>query len=99
MHIFVAEAQKLTVIDYLVPFCFKIFSIIELLEKVGNWCGCIPTGNHAVENFCEIRGGDGFIISVYVIKKIERFVLIEFGDTIFKSVCVFFWALISDRGD
>ena len=34
-----------------------------------------------------------------MIKKIKRFTLIKLGDVTFESGRVFFWALVSDRGD
>ena len=64
MHIIVAEAKKLTIIDYFVAFFCKVFSIIELLEEAGNWRGWIPMASHAIGILCEIGGGNGSVIGV-----------------------------------
>ena len=69
------------------------------MKDVSNWWGWIPTCNHAIEIGCGVRGGDGSILSVYVIKKIKRFLLTKLGDVAFESGRVFFSALVSDHGD
>ena len=68
-----------------------------MLEEVGNWRGWIPTGSHVIETGCDIGGGDGSLLNVKVSKKGKRFTLTNFGDTMFKSVHVFFWRIISDN--
>ena len=73
MNVFIAEAEKLTVVDYFIAFFCKFFYLIELLEEVRDWCGLIPTFSHAIKIGCEIRRGDGSILSVYVIEKGKQF--------------------------
>ena len=43
MYAVVEEANKLTVVYYLIAFFCKVFSIVDLLKEVIDWCGCIPT--------------------------------------------------------
>ena len=69
MHLVLAEAKNLTIIDYFIVFFFEVFSIIEMLKEVRNWCGWIPTCSQAIIIGCEVRGGAGSILSVYVSKK------------------------------
>ena len=83
MYIVVAEAKNLTVIDYFVSFSCKLFSIIEPLKEVINWRGWIPTCSHAIGFGCEIGGGDGSVLSVYLSKKSKRFTLAKLGDVMF----------------
>ena len=52
-----------------------------------------------IEIGCEVGGGDGFVISVYVIKKSNRFALNKLGDVKFESGHVFLWAFVGDHGD
>ena len=99
MHVVVAGTKKLTVIDYFIAFFCKLFSIIELLEEVSDWCEWIPTCGHAIKIGCEIGGGDGSILSVYTRKTSKRFTLTKLGDTMFESGRVLFWIFVSDHGD
>ena len=64
MDIFVTEAKKLTVVDYFDAFCCELFSVIELLEEIGNWCRWIPTCSHAIEIGSDIGVGYGSGLSV-----------------------------------
>ena len=64
MHIVVAEAKKLTVVDYFIVFCRKVFSTIELLGEVSDWYGWIPTYSCVVKIGCEIGVCDGSLLSV-----------------------------------
>ena len=99
MYIFVAEAKKLAVINYLISFFCEFFSVIELLKEVRNGCGYIPTRSHAINFFHEVRGGDGSVLSVKVSKKSKRFKSKKIGDAVFESGHVFFWTLVSDHGE
>ena len=64
VYIVVVEVDKLTVIYYFIALFCELFSIIELLKEVSNWCEWIPMCSHAFEIGCEVRGGD---ISVLLI--------------------------------
>ena len=64
MYIFVPEAKNLTILDYFIEFLFKLFTIIELLKEVINWCGWIPMYCHAIKIGCDVGGGDGSVLSV-----------------------------------
>ena len=50
-------------------------------------------------NFYEVRGGDGYVLSVNVSNKSKRFTLTKLGDAMFESSHVLFWTLVSDHGD
>ena len=63
MYIVVAEAKKLSVIDYLIVFSCELFSYIDTLKEVINGCGWISTCIHAIKNFCGLGGGDGYVLS------------------------------------
>ena len=64
MYIVVAEAKKLTVIDYFIALFWELFSIVDLLKEASNWCGWIPTCSHAIEIGCEVGIGDGSVLEV-----------------------------------
>ena len=64
MHVVVAEAKKLTVADYFIALFCEVFSIIEILKEVIDWCGFIPTCSHAIGIGCEVGRGDGSVLSV-----------------------------------
>ena len=70
-----------------------------MLKEVRNGNGWIPTHSHAIEIFCEVRGGDGSVLSVKLSKKSKRLILTKLGDAMFESGHVFFWTLVSDNGD
>ena len=99
MYIFVAESKKLTVVDSLISFFCKLFSVVEMLKEVSKWCGWIPTCSHAIKKFCEVRGVDGSILSVYVRKDSKRFSLKKLDDSMFESGHVFFWTFVSNHRD
>ena len=99
MHVFIAEAKKFTVIEYLIVFFCKVFSVIDMLKYVSDWCGWIPTCIHVIEVGCEVGGGGGSVLGVYVIKKSNRFTLTKLGDMKFESGHVFVWELVSDNVD
>ena len=52
-----------------------------------------------IEIGCEVGGGDGSVLSVYVSNNSKQFKLVKLGDAIFESGRVFLWRLISDHGD
>ena len=64
MHVVIADEKKFTVIDYFIEFFWKVFSVIEMLKEVNDWCGWIPTWSHAIEIGCEVGGGNGSVLSV-----------------------------------
>ena len=99
MYIFVSEAKKLAVVDYFIAFFCEFFSIIGMLKEVRNGCGWIPTRSHTIKICCEVEGGDGSILSVKVSKKSKRFTLTKLGDTMFETVHVYLWTLVSDHRD
>ena len=98
MYDIVAEAKKFTVIDYFIAFFCELFSIIEMLKQVRNWCGWIPTYSHAIKIGCEVGGGDGSVLSVYETKKSNWPTLEKLGDEMFESGHVLFWTIVSDHG-
>ena len=68
------------------------------MKGVSNGCECIPTRSHTIKIFCEVGGGDGYVLSVKVSKNSKRLKLTKLGDAMFESGHVFFWKLVSDRG-
>ena len=64
MHVVISEAKNFTVIDYFIAFFCKVFSVVEMLKEVSDWCGWIPTYSHEIEIDCEVVVGDGYILSV-----------------------------------
>ena len=99
MYIIVAEANKLTVIDYLIYLFCELFSIIDMLKEVSNWCGWIPTCSHVLGIGCEVGGGDGYVLIIQVSNNSKSFTLAKLGDEMSESGHVFFWTLFSDNGD
>ena len=69
------------------------------MKEVSNGCGWIPTRSHAIGIFCEVVGGDGYVLSVNLSKKIKRYILTKLVDAMFESGQIFFWTLVSDHGD
>ena len=43
-----------------------------MLKEASYWCVWIPTCSYDIGIVCEVRGGGGSVISVYVSKKIKR---------------------------
>ena len=64
VYVVVLEAKKFTDVDYFVAFFWKVFSIVELLKEVRNWCWWIPTSSYAIEIGCDVVGGCGSVLSV-----------------------------------
>ena len=64
MHVVISEAKKFTVINYFIAFFCKVFSFIEMLKEVSDWCGLIPTYSHAIKIDCEVVVGDGSVLSL-----------------------------------
>ena len=62
-------------------------------------CGWIPTRSHAIKIFCEVGGGDNFVLILKVIKKSNSSILTKLGDAMFDIGHVCFWKLVSDNGD
>ena len=89
VYVVVAETKKLTVIDYFIAFFCELFSIIEMLKEVSNWCRWIPAYSHAIKVGCEAGGGNGSVLSVYVTKKSNWSTLAKLGDAMFESGHVF----------
>ena len=98
MYIVVVDAKRYDVIYYFIAFFCGFFSVIELLKEVSNGCGWIPTRSHAIKIFCEVVGGDGYVLSVKVSEKSKRFIFAKLGDSMFESGHVFFRTLFSDNG-
>ena len=55
--------------------------------------------SHAIKIGCEVRGGNGSVLSVEVSKKVKQSTLTKLGDAMFYSGHVFFWTLFCDHGD
>ena len=64
IYIVVAEAKKLAVINYLISFSCKLFSVVELLKQVRYWYGWIPTCFHTIKIGYEVGGGDISVLRV-----------------------------------
>ena len=60
------------------------------MEEVVNWRGWSPTGIHAIVIGYEIIVDDGYVLSVYMIKKSKRFILTKCFDTMFNIGHIFF---------
>ena len=58
------ESYECMYIVRAVAFFWKIFSIVDLLNEVINWCGLILTCSNAIKIDFEVGWGDGSILSV-----------------------------------